>query len=144
MRRSYLWLAPIAFLAALIGAFLGRVVLPPQTEAAVDLHAVLHEKLSLDADQEKRLEVLEAQFAVRRQQLETQLLADNRRLAAAMQAEHRNGPAVDAAIDASHNTMGQLQKETVAHVFAMRDLLRQDQAAKFDEAVTKALVQDNW
>ncbi len=60
-----------------------------------------------------------------------------------MQAEHRNGPAVNAAIDASHVTMGRLQKETVAHVFAMRELLREDQAPKFDEAVTKALVENN-
>lgn len=142
MNRSYVWLAPIAFLAALIGVFVGRVAFPDSNEAGVDLHAVLHEKLSLDADQERRLEVLEAEFAVRRQQIEAQLRADNRRLAAAMQAEHRNGPAVNAAIDASHVTMGRLQKETVAHVFAMRDLLREDQAPIFDEAVTKALIED--
>jgi len=142
MKRVYLLLVPIAFVAALVGVFVGRVVFPAPAPAGTDLHAVLHEKLTLDADQERRLEVLEADFAVRRRQLEAQLRADNRRLAAAMQAEHRNGPAVNAAIDASHVTMGRLQKETVAHVFSMRALLREDQAPIFDEAITKALIED--
>ena len=57
-------------------------------------------------------------------------------------AEHGNGPRVAAAVDASHRTMGELQKETLAHIFAMRALLRPDQAAKFDAAVTKALTED--
>lgn len=143
MNRSYVWLASIAFLAALIGVFAGRAAFPSPPETGVDLHAVLHEKLRLDAEQERQLEVLETEFAVRRQQLEAQLRAENRRLAAAMQAEHRNGPEVNAAIDASHVTMGRLQKETVAHVFAMRNLLREDQAPVFDEAVTKALIEDH-
>ncbi len=35
--------------------------------------------------------------------------------------------------------MGQLQKETLEHIFAMRGVLRPDQAARFDQAVVKAL-----
>ena len=35
--------------------------------------------------------------------------------------------------------MGQLQKETLEHIFAMRAVLRPDQAARFDAAVVKAL-----
>ena len=125
MSRGYTLLVPIVFLAALIGVFIGRAAFPAP-EAGVDLHALLHENLTLDGEQLRRLEVLEKDFAVRRQQLEAQLQADNRRLAAAMLAEQRNGPEVNAAIDASHVTMGRLQKETVAHVFAMRALLRED------------------
>jgi hypothetical protein len=68
--------------------------------------------------------------------------AENAMLAEAIAAEHGNGPRVAAAIDASHRTMGELQKETLVHVFAMRALLRPDQAAKFDAAVTKALTED--
>lgn len=141
MSRSLALLVPVAFLAALAGVFVGRLAFPAPAAAGVDLHAVLHDELELDAEQERQLAVLEARFAVRRRELEDTLRADNRRLAAAMQAEHRNGPAVDAAIDASHVTMERLQKETVAHVFAMRALLRDDQAPVFDEAITKALVE---
>lgn len=143
MSRRLALLVPVAFFAALAGVFVGRLAFPAPAPARVDLHAVLHDKLELDAAQEEKLEVLEARFAVRRRALETELRADNRRLATAMQAEHRAGPAVDAAIDASHVTMGQLQKETVAHVFAMRALLREDQAPVFDEAITKALIEEH-
>ena len=122
--------------------FAGRALAPAQDEAGIDIHAVLHERLDLDADQARRLDILEREFAVQRRALEAEMRADNRRLAAAIQAEHRSGPAVEAAIDATHMTMGELQKATLAHVFAMRALLRDDQAVIFDEAVTKALVED--
>ena len=48
-----------------------------------------------------------------------------------------------AEVERSHATMGVLQNETLAHIFAMRALLKPDQAAKFDAAVTKALTEAN-
>jgi len=143
MNRRNILFALVAFLAALAGVLVGRVAFPAQAEIVVDLHAVLHQDLGLSADQERQLSIIEDRFAVRRRQLEAELRADNRRLAAAMQAEHRSGPEVNAAIDAAHVTMGRLQKETVAHVFEMRALLRDNQTPFFDEAVTKALVEDH-
>lgn len=141
MRRN-LSVILIAFAAALLGVFAGRALAPAEAEAGIDIHAVLHDQLDLDADQERQLTALEREFKVRRRALEAEMRADNRRLAAAIQAEHRNGPAVEVAIDATHMTMGELQKATLEHVFAMRALLRDDQALIFDEAVTKALVED--
>ncbi len=141
MKRN-LTIALIAFAAALLGVLASRMIAPPAPDGGVDIHAVLHDRIKLDADQKARLDVLEREFAVRRRALEAGMRADNRRLAAAIKAEHRSGPAVEAAIDATHVTMGKLQKETLAHVFAMRALLREDQARVFDEAVTKALVED--
>ena len=35
--------------------------------------------------------------------------------------------------------MGEMQKITLEHIFAMRSVLRPDQAARFDAAVVKAL-----
>jgi len=35
--------------------------------------------------------------------------------------------------------MGELQKATLQHVFAMRAVLRPDQTARFDKAVVQAL-----
>jgi len=142
MKRNLI-VALIAFAAALLGVFAGRALTPSQPQkTGVDIHAVLHDRLNLDAAQERQLDVLERDFAVRRRALEATMRAHNRRLAEAIQAEHRSGPAVEAAIDATHVTMGELQKETLAHVFAMRALLREDQARIFDEAVTKALIED--
>jgi nickel and cobalt resistance protein CnrR len=140
--RQLILIGLIAFAAAVIGVLVGRYFLPAPPQPAAELHAVLHEQLSLDAEQERRLEALEASFAVRRRALELEMRAENARLADAIAAEHGNGPRVAAAVDASHRTMGQLQKETLAHIFAMRALLKPEQAAKFDAAVTRALTED--
>lgn len=135
-------IAAIAFVAAIAGVLLGRVIFPERPSAGIELHKVLHEEIDLDAAQLRKLADIERRFAVRRQALELQLRAYNAQLAAAIEAEHGNGPRVAAAVDASHGAMGELQKETLAHVFAMRQLLRPAQTAKFDRAVVQALTAD--
>ena len=134
--------AAIAFLAALAGVAVGHHFLMGATVADTGLHALLHEDLDLDPAQHAAVEAIEQRFAIRRRALELELRADNARLADAMETEHRAGPAVLAAVDRSHHAMGQLQKETLVHLFAMRALLRPDQAARFDRAVTRALTDD--
>ena len=143
--RQRLWpaLAVIAcFLAAIGGVFVGRALFPAPTPPGAELHEVLHHQLALDTGQQARIELLEHQFAVQRRALELQLRADNAQLAEAMEAEHGNGPRVTAAVDHSHAVLGQLQKATLAHIFAMRQMLRPDQTAPFDRAVVKALTDD--
>ena len=132
-----------AFLAAIAGAFVGRVLIPALQPPGIELHELLHHHLDLDDRQKAALDVLEQRFVVRRQALELEIRADNARLAAAIEAEHGNGPQVAAAVDASHQAMGELQKATLAHIFAMRQILRPDQAARFDRAVVKALTADS-
>ncbi len=141
LRRTLL-AALIVFAAAIAGVWIGRAVLVPRPAADSELHALLHDQLNLDAAQHARLDALEVQFAVRRKALELEMRADNARLAAAIEVEHGYGPQVSSAIDQSHMAMGELQKETLEHIFAMRALLRPDQAAKFDGAVVKALTAD--
>ena len=131
-----------AFIAAIGGVFVGRALLPGPAEPGAELHDVLHHRLALDANQESRLKELEQRFAVERRALELELRADNARLAEAIEAEHGNGPRGAAAVDRSHAAMGELQKATLVHIFAMRQLLRPDQTAQFDQAVVKALTDD--
>lgn len=142
-RRRLLLIAVIAFAAALAGVFIGRAYVARQAPVETELHALLHSELELDAAQKARIEAIESRFAVRKQALELELRADNVRLAEAIEAEHGYGPQVAAAVDRSHQAMGQLQKETLEHVFAMRSVLRPDQAAMFDAAVVKALTANN-
>lgn len=99
----------------------------------------MHDDLGLDSVQAAKMEEIERAFAARKGELERELRADNARLAAAIQTEHGYGPAVSAAVDHSHRAMGELQKETLEHIFAMRAVLKPGQAAKFDAAVVKAL-----
>ena len=144
-RGSRGWLAlgvAACFLAALGGVFVGRLLFPAPVSPGAELHDVVHHKLTLDAGQQARLQLLEQRFAVQRRALELELRSDNARLAEAMEAEHGNGPRVVAAVDRSHAVLGELQKATLAHIFAMRQLLRPDQTALFDKAVVKALTDD--
>lgn len=139
-RRSQFALAMVlAFGAAMGGAFIGRTFInaPPPVES--ELHQVLHEQLNLDAAQDAKVDAIEAQYAIRKQALELELRSDNARLAAAIEAEHGYGPQVSAAVDRSHSAMGELQKATLEHIFAMRSVLRPDQVGKFDTAIVKAL-----
>lgn len=136
-----LLIAAIAFLAALAGVFVGRQLFDPPHRSA-ELHDLLHDQLELDPRQHARIEDIERRFAIRRRALEMELRAENARLAEAIQAEHGNGPAVAAAVERSHHVMGELQKETLAHLFAMRQILRPDQAETFDRAVTRALTEE--
>lgn len=142
MARRTLLIALAAFVAAIVGVFAGRALLPEAHQPGAELHAVLHDGLDLDREQEARLADLERRFAVRRRALELELRAENARLADAIQAERGYGPRVSQTVDRSHQVMGELQKETLAHVFAMRQILRPEQAAKFDRAVVKALTDD--
>lgn len=137
--RRILVVALIAFVAAIMGVFAGRALIPPRPPQGSELHDLLHHGLKLDRRQQAQLETLERRFAVRRQALELDLRADNARLADAIEAEHGYGPRVAAAVDASHHAMGEIQKETLAHIFAMRQILTRAQAATFDRAVVKAL-----
>lgn len=139
--RRYLIVAVIAFVAALAAVGVARVWLAPPPRVESEVHRLLHERLTLDADQERRIHALEVAFASRREALEADMRADNQRLAAAIEAEHGYGPKVAAAVDRSHHVMGALQKETLRHIFAMRGVLRPDQAARFDAVIVKALTQ---
>lgn len=131
--------ALVAFAAAMGGTFAGRVLLAPEKQTETELHALLHNDLNLDASQKEKIEAIEERFATRRKALELEMRAANAHLAAAMQTEHGYGPDVTAAIDHTHMVMGEMQKETLEHLFAMRAVLNLDQAAKFDRTVTKAL-----
>ncbi|WP_207093241.1 periplasmic heavy metal sensor [Novosphingobium sp. PY1] len=127
----------LALIAGCIGAFAAsewRETSHPQT-----LHEFVHEELDLDAAQNARLDQLEARFAVERKELDLSLRAANARLASAMEEEHDYGPKVAAAIDDVHARMGDLQKATVQHVFAMRMLLDPAQQQRFDRQVASSL-----
>lgn len=139
MTLRTLLVALLAFAAAFGGVFAGRALLPARPAPSSELHALLHHGLALDPAQSARLHDLERSFALRRRALELELRAENVRLADAIQAEGGYGPRVAGTVDHSHAVMGELQKETLQHIFAMRQLLRRDQAAKFDRAVVKAL-----
>jgi Spy/CpxP family protein refolding chaperone len=141
LKKFHLVLAVL--LAALAGC-LGAIAADrwSNNDAEVSLHQFVHDELSLTADQEQRLDALEARFAVEQARLEASARAANAQLAQAMETEHEYGPEVSAAIDEVHARMGELQKATVRHVFDMREILDPDQQLQFDRKVSAALTRD--
>ncbi len=137
----YALVALVAFCVAIGASLLSRSWLAPHHRSGGELHVLMHEKLDLDAGQKARIEALEVDFAQQRTALDAQLRQSNAELAAAIAGEHQYGPRVASAVDRSHMAMGELQKATLRHVFAMRGVLRPDQAARFDAEVGKALTQ---
>lgn len=141
LRRIWI-IGLIAFVAAVAGVFVGRLLVDPPRASETELHTLLHREAKLSAEQKARLRPIEARFAARREALELEMRAANIRLAQAIEAEHGYGPRVTAAIDETHDIMGALQKETLQHLFAMRAVLDADQTAMFDKTVVKALTAD--
>lgn len=137
----YLLVAVIAATVAICASWAARNLMAGEDRSAGELHAFIHDRLDLDAAQEAQIEALEAKFAARRAGLGAKLKEANQELAQAMASEHQFGPRVAAAVDHSHMAMGDLQKATLEHVFAMRALMRPDQAAQFDREVGKALTE---
>lgn len=135
-------LALVVFIAAIAGVLIGRTVAEQPKASETELHALLHKKLDLTAQQHAKIDTIEARFAVRRKALEFEMRAANARLAEAIELEHGYGPQVTAAIDHTHVIMGELQKETLEHLFAMRSVLNPGQAKMFDSTVVKALTAD--
>ncbi|GGN61639.1 hypothetical protein GCM10011349_44450 [Novosphingobium indicum] len=141
--RHYVLTAIVAFAAALAAIWMASTFTLFARGEGSELHTLVHQKLDLDAAQDARIEKLEAQFAERRKELDLQMRNANADLARAIEAEHLYGPKVAQAVDRSHHAMGELQKATLSHVFAMRAVLRPDQAARFDAEIGKTLTQSD-
>lgn len=142
LARSIALTLVLSMVLAAVGAWGGAEYILHRMRPAPPLHELVHEKLHLTPDQQLRIEGLERQHAARRQALQAEMRAANADLARAIQAQHAYTPQVQAAVDRFHHAMGELQKETILHVLAMRSVLTPDQAAQFDETVARSLTQD--
>ncbi len=137
--RWLLLIGLVAFIASVCGVFAARHVFIAERPSETEVHKLLHDRLKLAPAQHAKIEALEKQHAIRKRALELEMRAANARLAGAIEAEHGYGAKVTAAVDHVHHVMGEMQKETLQHLFAMRKELTPDQAKLFDATVTKAL-----
>jgi Spy/CpxP family protein refolding chaperone len=130
-----------ALAAGLAGWAGGSWAMHRAMHAPMPLHGMLHEHLNLSPDQKQRIDALEAAYGERRRDLEGQMREANAELAEALSADHAYTPRVQQAVDHFHHAMGELQKETILHVLAMRGVLTPAQTVTFDKTVAKALLQ---
>ncbi len=140
--RGLLLTVFLSVIAASAGAWGGAHYVVGRMHHPASLHQTIHGKLQLTPEQDRRIGGLERDYAVRRHALEAEMRAANADLAQAIQATHAYTPAVQQAIDRSHHAMSALQKQSILHVLAMRQVLTPEQSAKFDDTVVKALTED--
>lgn len=133
-----------AVLAAAVGAAAawGAMTIQARQDRPADLHHLVHERLDLSPEQDRRLDEIEAAFAERRAPLEAEVRQANAELSAAIAASQGEAPEVQAAVDHFHTAMGDLQMATIRHVFEMRAVLTPRQAEEFDRAVVETLRAD--
>lgn len=137
----YVLVAVLSAAIALAASHFARGLLP--TKHGSELHQLMHDRLDLTAAQQAKIDQLEEDFSNTRTALDAQLRESNLALARAIEAEQKIGPKVSAAVDASHMAMGDLQKATLAHVFAMRSVLTPSQQTVFDREIARALTSPN-
>ena len=78
-----------AVLAAAVGAAAawGAMTMQARQDTPADLHQLVHERLDLSPEQDRRLEAIEAAFEERRAPLEAEVRAANAELSAAIAAD---------------------------------------------------------
>jgi Spy/CpxP family protein refolding chaperone len=131
----------LSVLVAGLGAWGGAEFVMRRVHQPTPLHELVHEKLNLTPDQQRRIAGMEREHESRRQTLEAQMRAANAELARALVQHHAFTPEVQTAVDHFHGAMGELQKETIVHTLAMRSVLTPEQAVRFDQAIVESLTE---
>ena len=133
--------AIVVFAMAVAGVAIGRHLFTPPSHAQA-FRAFVDHDLDLDPAQSAAIAAIRQRHEARHMALHAEMRRDNRLIADAIRQERSYGVRVGAAIDRSHQTMGEMQKTVVREIFEMRAVLRPGQAAKFDKAVARALNDD--
>ena len=141
MKKAVLFLAAIAAVAALACYVTLKWSQDRVTADEVTSHEWLHDELDLTDEQLQALEPIETKFAEQQKQLADALRDANRQLARAMAEDKAYTPRVTAAVELVHECMGNLQKASIEHVFAMRAVLTPEQGDRLLILAQKVLEQ---
>jgi Spy/CpxP family protein refolding chaperone len=141
MKKITLFLAAIAAVAAIACYITMRVSQPPVTADDIASHEWLHRELKLTEAQHRALEPIEQGFGEKQRRLAEALREANRQLARGMAEDKAYTPRVTAAVEHVHHCMGDLQKVSIEHIFAMRTVLTPEQGDKLLVLAQQALEQ---
>ncbi len=133
--KSAVFVIVLSFFAGVVGIILGHEYIMPNTNKSLGLHDKIHKELVIEADKDEKLHRLELEFARNKTTLEKRMKQANQKLSRAIKQYHQMSPEVIAAKQEYIQTLDELQTLTIEHIFAMRALLSEKQAEKFDEIV---------
>ena len=141
MKKIFAFLAVIAAVAAVASYLTLYLSRHRVTADEVTSHAWLHRELKLTEEQLRALDPVELKFGERQRQLSEELRVANRELARAMAEEKAYTARVAAAVEHVHHRMGELQKISIEHVFAMRAVLSPTQGDRLLDLAKQSLEQ---
>ena len=130
-------IAAVAIICSVCAAWFVRS--GSQRHSEHEAHKWLHDRLRLTTEQERQLEPLEQRFAAERAAYLEEVRSANRDLAAALQAEGRFTPKVEAAVERINQAQVKFQKATIRHCLEMREFLTPDQWKQLLEIAAQAL-----
>lgn len=139
--RTILFLALVIAVAA-VSALISARVIRSDSSASLDAHQWLHDQLKLSSAQDEKMAPAEKRFLAQRTKLIEEIRSANRDLAAAIRAEGRWSPAVEAAIERGLRAQGELQRATVRHCLEISDYLTPEQTKRFLHVTAEALSRD--
>jgi len=116
---------------------LTRMLFHPQRASGT--HEWIHKELGATNEQERTLEPIENAFEQRKAVLSQRIREANGELADVILTDQQDSARVNAAIEKIHAAQGQLQMETIAHVFAMKAVLTPTQFEKLLQLTAAAL-----
>ncbi len=133
--RSAVLTIILSFVAGVIGILLGHQYIMPNAGKPISLHAQIHKDLVLNKAQDEKMHALEQTYMAEKSALEARMKLANAHLSKAMQTSHDMSPEIIAAKAEYVESLDALQTLTLEHIFAMRALLDEKQAQKFDKIV---------
>lgn len=106
-------------------------------------HDAVHRQLGLTREQEALLAPMEARHAEEVRQGKEAMRRASEELARAILSDREDSPAVRGAVEKIHLAMGDLQKNTLGHIFGMKEILTPEQYQKLLELTVQGLQEAN-
>ena len=128
--------------AGFAGVWLGQNTLMlrrHEHENAHDMHTMLHDQLSITAQQEKQLAETEKKYKRLKSLYQAQMKTANLELAQAIKDGGYQSPEIELIVDKIHSAMGSLQALSLEHLADMRKVLNKEQNKKLQEMVVEQL-----
>jgi Spy/CpxP family protein refolding chaperone len=137
----------LAGAAAFAGARLGEQRPPAKTVEAPhapvgmrdSVYQMVHQDMQLTDDQKHKIDAIEERYAHRRNELRAKIGSANAELGEALANEMALGTAASRALEHQQQDMGDLQRETILYVLAVRAELTPKQQQALDQKVFESL-----
>jgi Spy/CpxP family protein refolding chaperone len=103
------------------------------------VYQMVHQDMTLTADQKRKIDDIEARYAHRRNELRAKIGSANAELGEALANEMALGTAASRALEHLQQDMGDLQRETILYVLEVRNVLTPQQQQVLDQKVFESL-----